>query len=127
MKQVLLDIVMESFFYRKNTEKTETCHGNVPQVSFKSQVSTRQWKCTISLIRRQNHKGEAIDRSWLCFSTSQTCVKSFTCRLMWADTTKCAHSLITKGIFDWKHALERLRSYGHSMKHIIAWITFSRR
>jgi len=29
---------------------------------------------------------------------------------MCADTTKCAHLLITKGIYDWKHALERLRN-----------------
>ena len=67
-------------------------------------------KCT-SLIRRQNHKGEVVDRSWLCVSPSQTCVKCFTCRLMCADTTKCAHCLIRKGICDWKHALERLRSH----------------
>jgi len=25
---------------------------------------------------------------------------------MWADTTKCAHFLIRKGICDWKHAEE---------------------
>jgi len=49
-----------------NTEKTETCHG----------------KCTTSLIRHQNHSGEVVDRIWLCFSPSQTCVKGFTCRLM---------------------------------------------
>jgi len=34
-------------------------------------------KCTINLIRRQNHNGEVVDRSWLCFSPSQTCVKCF--------------------------------------------------
>jgi len=44
-----------------------------------------------------------------------------------ADTTKCVYFLIRKGIFDWKHALERLRSYEHSMEHIDATITFSRR
>jgi len=27
-------------------------------------------KCTTSLIRRQNHNGEVVDRSWLCFSPS---------------------------------------------------------
>ena len=36
------------------------------------------------------------------------------------DTTKCAHFLIRKGIFDRKHALERLRSHEHSMEHIDA-------
>jgi len=46
---------------------------------------------------------------------------------MSADTTKCAHFLIRKGIFDWKHALGRLRSHEHSMEHIDATITFSRR
>ena len=84
-------------------------------------------KCTTSLIRRQNHNGEVVDRSWLCFSPSQTCVKCLTCRLMCADTTKCAHFLIRKGIFDWKHALERLRSNEHSVEHTDATITFSRR
>jgi len=50
----------------RNTEKTET----------------RQWKCATSLIRPQNHNGEVVDRSWLCFSSSQTCIYCFTCRLM---------------------------------------------
>ena len=54
-------------------------------------------------------------------------VKCFTCRLMCADRTKCAHFLIGKGIFDWKHALERLRSHEHSMERIDFAITFSRR
>jgi len=84
-------------------------------------------KCTASLIPRQNHNGEEVDRSCLCFSPSQTCVKCFTCRLMCADKTKCAHFLIRKGIFDWKHALERLRSHEHSMEYIDGAITFSRR
>jgi len=75
-------------------------------------------KCTTSLIRRQNHNGEVVDRSWLCFSPSRTCVKSVTCRLKCAATTKCAHFPIRKGIFDWKHTLERLRSHEHSMEHI---------
>jgi len=84
-------------------------------------------KCTTSLIRRQNHNGEVVDKSWLCFSLSQTGVKCFTGRLMFADTTKCAHFLIRKGIFDWKHALEHLRNHEHSMEHIDTTITFSRR
>jgi len=114
MKQVLFDIVMKSHFSNMmfhNTEKTETC----------------QWKCTTSLIGLQNHNGEVVDRSWLCFSHLQTCVKYFTCRLMCADATKCAHFLIRKKIFDSKHALERLRSHQQSMEHIKATITFSRR
>jgi len=56
---------------------------------------------------------------------SQTCVECFTCRLMCADTTKCAHFLIRKEIFDWKHALERLSSHENSLEHIDATITFS--
>ena len=56
-----------------------------------------------------------VDTRWLCFSPSQTCVKCFTSRLICADTTKCVHFLIRKGVFDWKHALERLRSNGHSI------------
>jgi len=46
-----------------NTEKTET----------------RQWICTTCLIRRQNHNGEIVERSRLCFSQSQTCVYCFNC------------------------------------------------
>jgi len=38
-------------------------------------------KCTTSPIRRQNHNGQVVVRSWLCISPSQTCVKCFTCRL----------------------------------------------
>jgi len=71
-------------------------------------TETRQWKCTTSLTRPQNHNGEIVDRSWLCFSPSQTCVYCFTCRLMCVDTTKYGHFLIRKEIYDWKHALERL-------------------
>jgi len=84
-------------------------------------------KCTTSLIRRQNHNGEVVDRTWLCFAPSQTCVKFFTCRLMCADTIKCAHVLIRKGRFDCKHCLERLRNHEHSVEHIDATIRFSRR
>jgi len=58
----------------------------------------------------QNHDSEVVDRSCLCFSLSQTCAYCFTCRRLCADTTKCAYFLIRKGIFDWKHALEGLRS-----------------
>ena len=46
---------------------------------------------------------------------------------MCADTTKCAHFLIRKWTFDWKHALERLRSHEHSMEHVDATIIFSGR
>jgi len=117
MKQVLFDNVMKSYFHAMmfhNTEKTETC----------------QWKCTTSVVRRQNHNGAVDGRSWLCFSPSQTCVycfTKFTCRLMCADTTIREHFLIRKGIFDWKHVLERLRSHEQSLEHIDATITFSRR
>ena len=54
-------------------------------------------------------------------------VKCFTCRLMWAKRTKCAHFLIGKGIFDWKHALEHLSSHEHSVERIDFTIAFSRR
>jgi len=63
-------------------------------------------KCTANFIRRQNHYAEVVERSWLRFSPSQTCVYCFTCRLMYADTTEREHFLIRKGICDWKHAEE---------------------
>ena len=64
-----------------NTKKTETC-GNVPQV-IKPGGGQLQFTAYItSFICRQNHNGEVVDRSWLCFSPSQTCVKCFTCRLL---------------------------------------------
>ena len=46
---------------------------------------------------------------------------------MCVDTTKCVHFLIRKGILDWKHVLERLRSHEHSLEHINATIIFCRR
>ena len=112
MKQVHFDIVIKSQFLNMMFHNTKgTFHGNVPQVLF----------------RRQNHNGEVIDISWLCISPSQTCVKCFTCRLMCADTTKCAHFLIGKGICGWKYAVDSLRSHENSMQHIDATSTFSRR
>jgi len=77
--------------------------NDVPQHR-KDRNSSR--KCNTSLIRHQNHSVEVVEISWLCFSPLQTCVKCFTCRLMYADTTKCAHFLIRKGIWDRKHAEE---------------------
>jgi len=112
MKQVLFDIVMKSHFLKHD----------VPQHR-KDRNSSQ--KCTTGLTHRQNHNGEVVDRSWLCFFPSQAFVKCFTSRLMSADTTKCAHFLIRKGICDWKHALERLRSQEQSMKHIDATLTFN--
>jgi len=55
-------------------------------------------KCTTNLIRCQNHNAEVVERSWLCFSPSQTCVDCFTCGLMCSDTTKCAHFLFEKNL-----------------------------
>jgi len=101
MKQVLFDIVMKKSFLKRD----------VPQHRKGRNLSR---KCTTNRIRRRNHNGEVLHRSWLCFSPSQTCVKCFTCRPMCADTTKCAHFLIRNRIFDWKHALERLRRHEHS-------------
>ena len=83
--------------------------------------------CTASFIRRQNHNGEVVNRSWLCFSPSQACAYCFNCRLICADTTKCAHFLMRKGLCDWKHALERLKIHEKSVEHIDVTITFSRR
>jgi len=84
-------------------------------------------KCTTSPIRRRKHNCEVVDRNWLCFSPSQTCVKCLTCRLMYEDTTKCAHFLTSKGIFDWQHGFDRLRSREQSVEHKDFTITFSRR
>ena len=63
-------------------------------------------KCTTNLVRRRNYNAEFVERSWLSFSPSQTCVYCFTCRLMSADATNCAHFLIRKQLCDWKHAEE---------------------
>jgi len=100
-------------------EKEFLKHG-VPQHRKDRNLSR---KCT-SLIRRQKFNDEVVDRSWLCFSPSQTCVKCSTCRLLCADATKCAPFVIRKGIFDLKHSLERLRSHEHSTKRIVSTITF---
>jgi len=63
-------------------------------------------KCSTNFIRCQNRNAEVVERSWVCFSPSQTCVYCFTCKLMCAETTKRAHFPIRKGICDWKHAEE---------------------
>jgi len=55
MKQVLFDIVMKILFLEHD----------IPQHRKDRNFSR---KCTTSLIRRQNHNGEVVDRSWLCFS-----------------------------------------------------------
>jgi len=49
-----------------------------------------------SLFRRQDHNGEVVDRNWLYFSFSQGCLYCFTCRLMCADTTECAHFVLER-------------------------------
>ena len=116
---------MRKYWLKKETGSFWHCDE---KPFFKSDVSQHRKdrnlsrKCTTSLIRRQNHNGEVLDRRWLCFSPAQTCVKCFTCRLMCADTIKCAHFLIRKGIFDWKHALERLSSHEHWMERMDATI-----
>ena len=93
MKQVLFDIVMKIIFRTWCSTSQHRKDRNFSR------------KCTTSFICRQKHNGEIFNRSRLCFSPSQTYVKCFTCGLMCADTTKCAHFLVRKGIFDWKHAL----------------------
>jgi len=80
MKQVLFDTVMKSYFQNMmfhNTEREKLVR-----------------KCTTSLIRRQNHNGEVVDRSWFCFPRSQTCVKCFTCRLMFQMRLNVRSSLL---------------------------------
>jgi len=79
-------------------------------VIFKPWCSTTQKRnssrnSTTSLIRRQNHNGEVVDRSWFCFPFSQVYVYSFTCRLMCAATIKRAHFLVGKGFCDWSTLL----------------------
>ena len=86
---------------------------NVPQHR-KDRNSSR--KCTTSLIRRQNHNAEAVERSWLCFFPSQTYIYCFTCRLMCADT-------INKE----SETGSSLRSHEQTMENKDATITFSRR
>ena len=99
------------------------------KVIFKTWCSTTQKernlsrKCTTSLIRRQNHNGEVVDRSWLCFSPSQTCVNCFNWQTDVRGYDQYAHFVVC----DWKQALERLRRHEHLMEHIDATITFSRR
>ena len=101
MTQVLFEIVMKSYFQTMSIHNTEKAN------------SSR--KRTASFICHKNHNGEVVDRSWLCFSRSQTCIYCFTCRLMCVVTTKCAHFLIRKGTCDWNHALERLMSHEQSI------------
>jgi len=112
MKQVPLPLCWKGIFntWRSKTQKRQKLLSEMHHKSYSS--PELQWRS-----------------SWqkpACFSPSQTFVKCFTCRLMCADTTKCAHFHIRKGIFDWKHALEGLRSHEHLMEHIVdATITFS--
>jgi len=70
------------------------------KVIFKTWCSTTQKernlsrKCTTSLVHRQNHNDEVVDRSWFCFPRSQTCVKCFTCRLMFRMRLNVRSSLL---------------------------------
>jgi len=72
---------MQKYLLRNETgslwpcDETLLLRHDVPQHRKKK---TRQWKCTTNLLRRQNHNGEVVDRSWLRFSPSQTCVYCFT-------------------------------------------------
>jgi len=64
-----------------NTEKTGTHHGNAPQILFVARTTTPK----------------SLKEAGFVFLL-HTFVYCFTCRLMWADTSKCAHFLIRKGI-----------------------------
>ena len=88
--------------------------SHVPQHR-KDRTSSR--KCTTYVIRRQNHNVEVVERSWFCFSPSQTCVYCFTCRLMWTDTTTYAHFRIRKGTCVWTYAEPRLRLVADVINH----------
>jgi len=72
-----------------NTEKTETRHGNAPQILFSARTTTPK----------------SLKKEGFVFSF-KNCVHCFTCRLMCANMAKCAHFLIRKGPCDWKHAEE---------------------
>jgi len=114
MKPVLFDIALKRLFQNMtfhNTEKAETCHGNLPQVLFVARTAM----------------AKELTEAGFVFLFLKLGVNRFTCRLMCVNTTKCTHFHLRKGIFDWKQALERLRSHEHSMEHKDATITFSRR
>jgi len=72
-----------------------------------------------NLIRRQNHNDEAVERSWFCFSPSQTCVYCFTCRLIQNGRISLLEKESVTG--------STLRSHEQSIKHRDGTITFSRR
>ena len=80
--------------------KDRNFHGNVPQVLFVARTTMAKW---------------LMEAGFAFFF--QKLVKCFACRLMCADTTECAHFFIGKGIFDRKHALERLRIHEQSVEH----------
>jgi len=92
----------------RNIEKKEACHGNAPQILFIARTTTS---------KSLKEAGFVFLLHKLVFHL-QTDVP---------NATKFAHFHIRKGIFDWKQALERLRSHEHLVEHIDATITFSRR
>jgi len=85
--------------------KTETHHGNAPRILFGARTTTTKSLKEAGFV--------------FLLHTFVYCLK---CTLMSAETTKCAHFLIRKGICDWK-----LRSHEQLMEHKDATITFSRR
>jgi len=64
-------------------------------------------KCTTSLIRRQNHNGEVVSKSWLCFSPLQTCAKCFTVGC-------CSRSPLEKNFPPEKICWKLFRTIGYS-------------
>jgi len=53
MKQVLLDIVIKSHFLKMmfhNTEKTETCHRNVPLVLFVARTTMANYLTEVGFV-----------------------------------------------------------------------------
>ena len=97
---------------------------NLPQHK-KDRNLSRIWK--VLLYKSYSSPEPQWRSSWqklALLSHSQTCVECLTCRLMCANTIKCAH------ISHWKHAPQRLSHdelVEHIMEHIDATITFSRR
>ena len=91
------------------TEKTETCHGNVLPALVVART-TRVKQLTGAGFVFLVHK------SVLNVSLLDWCARV---------RQNVRHFLIRKGIFDWKRALERLRSHEQSVEHIDATIIVS--
>jgi len=76
----------------RNTEKTETRHRDAPQILFSARITTPK---------------SLKEADFVCIFHKLVFIVSLVSRvLICADTTKCAHFLMRKGICDLKHAEE---------------------